>query len=77
MLKQMHVYFKLCVFTVSSDDTVSLQECSVNKYVYTDLLIYSGTPNTTISIPLVYHMYIYVCVYTHTHIYIYIYIYIK
>ena len=31
MLKQMHIYFKLCVFTVSSDDTFSLQECNGNK----------------------------------------------
>jgi len=62
MLKQMHIYFKLCVFTVSSDDTFSLQQCNVNKYVYTDLHIYSGTPNTTISTPLVYYICVCVCV---------------
>jgi len=64
MSKQTHIYFKLCVFTVSSDDTFSLQECIVNKYVYTDLLIYSDTPNTTMSVPLVY----YIHKHTHTHI---------
>jgi hypothetical protein len=53
MLKQMHIYFKLRVFTVSSGDTFSLQECFVNKYVYTDLLMYSGTPNTMMSVPLI------------------------
>jgi hypothetical protein len=74
MLKQMHIYLKLCVFTVSSDDTFSLQDCNVNKYVHTDLLIYSGTPNTTISVPLVYYMYVCVCVCIYIYIYIYIYI---
>lgn len=58
MLKQMHIYFKLCVFTVSSDNTFSLIQCIINKYVYTHLLIYSGTPNTMISIPPVYYIYI-------------------
>jgi hypothetical protein len=70
MLKQIHIYFKLRVFTVSSDDTFSLQECNVNKYVYTDLFIYSGTPNTMISVPLVYCMCMYVYTHTHTHTFI-------
>ena len=60
MFKQMHIYFKLCVFTVSSDDTFSLKDYIVNKHVYTDLLIYSGTTNTMISIPPVYYTYTYI-----------------
>ena len=63
----MHIYFKLCVFTVCSDDTFSLQECNVNKYVYTDLLIYSGAPNTMISVTLVYCVCVCIYIYIHTH----------
>jgi hypothetical protein len=64
MLKHMHLFQDMCIHC-TYDDRFSSQEYIVNKYVYTELLIYSVTPNT-ISIPLVSYRH----THTHTHTYI-------
>jgi hypothetical protein len=53
MLRQMHIYFKFCVSTVGIDDMFSLRNF-VNKYMYIDLFIYFGNPNTRTDTPPVY-----------------------